>query len=121
MIKYARRDTHYLLFIYDCLRKDLIDAGKANKNCDEENNVAIEKLKTVWQQSNQVALSTYDKPKKYSRQYTNLLQGQKLVWDDCRMELFTALWEWRTSVAKKEDESEVYIMENKILMQIVNS
>ena len=47
MIKYARRDTHYLLFIYDCLRKDLIDAGKANKNCDEENNVAIEKLKTV--------------------------------------------------------------------------
>ena len=27
MMKYAREDTHYLLYIYDCIRKDLIEQG----------------------------------------------------------------------------------------------
>ena len=27
MLKYAREDTHYLLYIYDCLRKELIEKG----------------------------------------------------------------------------------------------
>ena len=30
MLKYAREDTHYLLFIYDCLRKELIEKGIQN-------------------------------------------------------------------------------------------
>ena len=33
MMKYAREDTHYLLYIYDCLRKELIERGvKANSS-----------------------------------------------------------------------------------------
>jgi len=28
MLKYAREDTHYLLFIYDCMRKELLNAAK---------------------------------------------------------------------------------------------
>ena len=27
MMKYAREDTHYLLYIYDCLRKELVERG----------------------------------------------------------------------------------------------
>jgi exosome complex exonuclease RRP6 len=27
MIKYAREDTHFLLYIYDCMRKELIEKG----------------------------------------------------------------------------------------------
>jgi len=27
MLKYAREDTHYLLYVYDCLRKELIEEG----------------------------------------------------------------------------------------------
>lgn len=32
MIKYARQDTHYLLYIYDCLKNDLIKNGNETKN-----------------------------------------------------------------------------------------
>ena len=28
MMKYAREDTHYLLYVYDCLRKELLEQGK---------------------------------------------------------------------------------------------
>jgi exosome complex exonuclease RRP6 len=27
MLKYAREDTHYLLYIYDCLRQQLLEKG----------------------------------------------------------------------------------------------
>ena len=40
MLKYAREDTHYLLFIYDCMRKDLLAAAK-----DQNPNTF---LKSVW-------------------------------------------------------------------------
>jgi hypothetical protein len=32
MIKYAREDTHYLLYIYDRLRNDLVARGNASNN-----------------------------------------------------------------------------------------
>lgn len=32
MVKYARQDTHYLLYVYDCLKNDLIKAGNETKN-----------------------------------------------------------------------------------------
>jgi ribonuclease D len=30
MLRYAREDTHYLLFIYDVMRKELLDKGLQN-------------------------------------------------------------------------------------------
>lgn len=32
MLKYAREDTHYLLFIYDKMRNDLVIKGNESKN-----------------------------------------------------------------------------------------
>jgi ribonuclease D len=34
MIKYAREDTHYLLYLYDVLRKELIEKAKNEKKND---------------------------------------------------------------------------------------
>jgi len=82
MIKYARRDTHYLLFIYDCLRKDLLESGDGTKG--------LEKLSMVFNDSKQVSLLLYKRPEKYSKQYYALVGAQKLVWDDCRMQVFTS-------------------------------
>lgn len=44
MVKYAREDTHYLPYIYDCMRNALLDAGN-NKP-----------LRTVYEKSNQICL-----------------------------------------------------------------
>lgn len=32
MINYARDDTHYLLYIYDCMKNELLDKGNLEKN-----------------------------------------------------------------------------------------
>lgn len=112
MVKYARRDTHYLLYIFDCLRKDILEGTSKQSG--------LEKLQKVWNDSNKVALLKHSKPEQYSRQYWNLVGGQKLIWDDCKMEIFGSLWDWRCLVARKDDESEVYVMDNRLLMQIVN-
>lgn len=115
MIKYARRDTHYLLYIYDCLRLDLIQFEKSQNSESQEGEI----LRKVFEESQKVALNTYKLPEKYNKQYYTLMGSQRFVWDDLRMELFTGLWEWRTELAKAEDENEIYIIKNHILMQIV--
>jgi exosome complex exonuclease RRP6 len=32
MMKYAREDTHYLLYIYDCMKNELVERGNATNN-----------------------------------------------------------------------------------------
>lgn len=86
MIKYARRDTHYLLYIYDCLRKDIIEeALKAGRP-------AVDDLKKVFEFSKETSLIVYHKPQTFNRQYHTLYGTQKHIWNDNRMELFTELW-----------------------------
>ena len=51
MIKYAREDTHYLLFIYDRMKNELIRRSNANNNL----------LLSVVDRSRDIALKTYQK------------------------------------------------------------
>ena len=50
LLRYAQEDTHYLLKIYDLVRKDLIARGNKDKNL----------LHSVIQRSKQVALKVID-------------------------------------------------------------
>lgn len=57
MVKYAREDTHYLLYIYDCLKKELIERGiKSNSHNPHSF------LKSVYHKSSGLCLKTYEKP-----------------------------------------------------------
>ena len=57
MVKYAREDTHYVLYIYDRLRQDLHQYGvKLNPS----NQYAP--FKKVWQNSVELAGKAYEKP-----------------------------------------------------------
>ena len=49
MIKYAREDTHYLLYIYDCLRYELLAEGE-------------HALQSVYRNSARECLQVYSKP-----------------------------------------------------------
>jgi len=46
MLRYAREDTHHLLYIYDLMRNELIDNGNVNKNL----------IKSVFERSKQICL-----------------------------------------------------------------
>jgi len=46
MLQYAREDTHYLLYIYDLMKNELIDNGNVNKNL----------IKSAFERSKQICL-----------------------------------------------------------------
>ena len=56
MMKYAREDTHYLLFVYDCLRKELIEEGLKQHQRNPG-----QLLKLAMHKSNGICLKTYEK------------------------------------------------------------
>ena len=64
MVKYAREDTHYLLYVYDRMRNELIRRGNAL-------------LKAVLDQSREVCLRQYQKPIFSENDYLKLYMKHK--------------------------------------------
>lgn len=57
MLKYAREDTHYLLYIYDVLRTELHQMG-----LKQDNSNAFGFILQTMHKSNGIALRNYEKP-----------------------------------------------------------
>ena len=64
MQKYAREDTHYLLYIYDRIRKDLLEEGIKRNALNPK---AL--LRSTYHKSTALALNTYKKPVMKDYQY----------------------------------------------------
>jgi exosome complex exonuclease RRP6 len=56
MMKYAREDTHYLLYVYDCMRKELIERGVKTNSTN-----AFGLLKQTLHRSNGICLKVWEK------------------------------------------------------------
>lgn len=52
MLKYAREDTHYLLYIYDVMREALIEKGISSINRNAQ-------LIAVYKRSTEICMSVY--------------------------------------------------------------
>ncbi|PRT53350.1 Exosome complex exonuclease RRP6 [Wickerhamiella sorbophila] len=102
LIDYARADTHFLLYIYDNLRNELLQSGK---------------LEDVLRDSRLTAAKRYEKPGQGSEPgwlklaVTNSLNPQQAG-------VMAKLYEWRDAEGRKADESPNYIMSNAILISL---
>ena len=67
MEKYAREDTHFLLYIYDRLRNELIRRG------NKQNNL----LRSVITRSRDICLKRYEKPGFHEDDYLKLYGKNK--------------------------------------------
>jgi ribonuclease D len=119
LLHYAREDTHYLLYTYDCLRRDLWKAhGKSG-------------LENVLDASRKTCLSRYEKPSFHPSGYRMLLaklaprggaarEGSLDVNDISVVQdnALAALWEWRDRLARELDESCDYVMSHSLLLRI---
>lgn len=121
MLAYARSDTHFLLNIYDQLRNKLIDSG-------------ADRLQEVLYESRQVAKRRFE----YTRFRPISTSGGKVscpIMANNPKEPFSsilfqynvpfhkkllieALYNWRDSLAKRDDESVRYIMSNQLLVSL---
>ena len=109
MLQYARRDTHYLLFIYDRLREEL-EARSAGD--------ATDWLQVVRERSAAVACQVYAVEPVSADGHVALAVRQRWRLSPEEMRVLAALFQWRDAVARAEDESPVYVMPNRIMYRL---
>lgn len=96
MLHYARSDTHFLLFVYDSLRRDLLEHAQGT-------DVAIQR---VLRNSETTAMNLYgvetrvaeESKDSLTRKWNKSFSGKQQF-------VFDALYAWRDRVARAEDES----------------
>ncbi|XP_070561163.1 exosome complex component 10-like [Ptychodera flava] len=108
LVKYAREDTHYLLYIYDKMRNELIEKGNAQKNL----------LRSVIERSTMVCLKKYQKPLFTENSHEYLYKKNRKSFNSQQMHAFKRLYAWRDRIARQEDESTGYVLPNHMMFQI---
>jgi len=120
MFYYARSDTHFLLYVYDLVRNELVERSKAAPSSEN-------KLEWVLQRSKETSLTRfeagpYDETgqgrggwfNQLSRMgHTNLNNEQFAV--------YKAVHQWRDQLAREADESPSYLMPQQTLMDIAKT
>lgn len=101
MFDYARSDTHYLLYIYDCLRNALIEASTPKESL----------IDYVQDRSKNEALQRYERPVYDAEKgqgaggwYDLLSRNSNPVLSKEQFAVFRAIHQWRDEVARAEDE-----------------
>jgi len=117
MLAYARSDTHYLLYIYDQLRRDL-----QSRSTDINRNL----LSDVLDASRKTALLTYRR-ERYDYETGSGIDGWRRLLlntkgpqlhSTLQLTVFKRVHRWRDQIAREEDESVNYVLPNRSLMNI---
>ncbi|KAF3326698.1 exosome component 10-like protein [Carex littledalei] len=108
MLKYAREDTHYLLYIYDVMRNQLLS----------ESLNGYDRLLEVYNRSSEICLQMYEKELLTDTSFMNIY-GLWIYISHCgHLLVMQGLCHWRDYVARADDESTGYILPNKTLLEI---
>ncbi|XP_074594255.1 exosome component Rrp6 [Brevipalpus obovatus] len=109
MLKYAQEDTHYLLYIYDAMKNELLEKDPSK-----------DLLKQTFQHSKEICLKRYEKSLFSSTGFHTLIKKSKTNFNPRQMYALKELYSWRDKVARGEDESLGYILPNHMMMQIAD-
>jgi exosome complex exonuclease RRP6 len=117
MLDYARSDTHYLLYIYDCMRNELIDASTPEGSL----------IDYVHEESKKYALQTFKRPiydaetGKGPGGWDNALLKSATYLSKDQLFVFKAVHQWRDKVARLQDDGIHHVMSNALLFQIAQA
>jgi exosome complex exonuclease RRP6 len=117
MFYYARSDTHYLLYIYDMVRNELVD--KSDPSVPEKN-----WIEWVLQKSKEISLQRYETPLcdpdtgKGSRGWFNVLVKSPSGFNSEQFAVYKAVFKWRDDLARQEDESPHFVMQQHVVADI---
>lgn len=117
MFFYARADTHFLLYIYDNMRNELIDRSDVHKAEDN-------KMEIVLQKSKDTSLLRYERQVYNSESgkgaggWYNLLVKTPAMFTKEQFAVFRAVHEWRDRIAREDDDSCPFVMPNHVIFSI---
>ncbi|KAF2018509.1 hypothetical protein BU24DRAFT_343073 [Aaosphaeria arxii CBS 175.79] len=111
LFDYARADTHFLLYVFDNMRNELLEKSDLT---DPEKN----KVLHVLEKSRETALQRYEHPI-YDAElglgpvgWYRLISRTPVQYTKQQFSIFRAVHKWRDEVAREEDESTTFIMPN---------
>ncbi|KAM0324790.1 hypothetical protein ACHAQA_007756 [Verticillium albo-atrum] len=117
MFYYARSDTHYLLYIFDKIRNELLEASDRSK---PETDI----IEQVLQKSKELSLSRYEgldfnpETGHGSRGWYNVLLKNPMPFSGKQFAVYRAIWKWRDDTARRLDESTGYVLPNAAIAEI---
>ncbi|XP_016500633.2 protein RRP6-like 2 [Nicotiana tabacum] len=111
MMRYAREDTHYLLYIYDVMRMELLSSSADNESPDAS-------LLEVYKRSYDICMQLYEKELLTDSSYQHIYGLQGAGFNAQQLAIVAGLYEWRDVIARAEDESTGYVLPNKELLEI---
>ena len=117
MFDYARSDTHFLLYVYDNMRNELIEQSSYEKS---DSNL----INTVLEESKKESLQRYERPF-YDVQggigpngWFNLLVRTPALFSKEQFAVFRAVHQWRDTLARKEDEGVNTVMPKTVIFNL---
>lgn len=117
LFDYARADTHFLLYVYDKMRNELVEKSDFS---DPDRN----KVHDVQEKSKEYALQRYEHPV-YDRElglgsvgWYKVISKSPVTFTSQQFAVFKAVHEWRDNLSRNEDESTFFIMPNHALFSI---
>jgi exosome complex exonuclease RRP6 len=117
MFFYAMTDTHFLLYIFDNLRNELVE--RSNTANPEENRIEL-----VLQKSKATSLLRFERQiyEENSGQgpagWYNLLVKTLALFSNEQFAVFRAIHAWRDQIARKDDDSTHYVMPNHVIFTL---
>ena len=125
MARYAREDTHYLLYVFDRMRNELLahrmlisDSTEPTARYSDDPHGS---LKEVLRRSSQTLAKTFEKPIFTEDSYHMVAckKFPKHTFTQAELIFFRHLFRWRDQTARLQDESWHYVMPNYLLFRIM--
>ncbi|KAJ4348419.1 exosome nuclease subunit [Didymosphaeria variabile] len=117
LFEYARADTHFLLYIFDNMRNELVEKS-------DFSNSKTNKVLEVLTKSKDTALQRYEHPIYDSELglgstgWYRLVSRTPVQFTPQQFAVFKAVHKWRDDVAREEDDSPIFVMPNHALFSI---
>lgn len=117
MFYYARSDTHFLLYIYDQVRNELIERSDRT---DPEKDL----IEYTLQKSKETSLDRYtffaSNPEtgEGARGWSNFLHKNHVSLNGEQFAVYRAVHKWRDDLARSDDENPTFIMPPQVVMEI---
>ncbi|EMD68657.1 hypothetical protein GGP41_008665 [Bipolaris sorokiniana] len=120
LFEYARADTHFLLYIYDNMRNELVE--KSDFSNPDKN-----KVHDVLEKSKETSLQRYEHPIYDSETglgssgWYKLISRTPVQFTPEQFAVFRAVHRWRDDLGRKEDESPLFIMPNHAVFSVARA